>query len=48
MTLEDRLKQNIGQLVFQVLHLQTENELLRKTLKEKEAEIKELEKKANV
>lgn len=34
MTMEDRIKQNIGQLVFQVLHLQTENELLRQALEE--------------
>jgi hypothetical protein len=42
--MEDKLKEIIGQFVFQIAALQKQNEELRASLKEKEIELSELHK----
>lgn len=45
MTLEDRIRQNLGTLALNLMQLQAENELLRKALEETQAELKSLKEK---
>lgn len=44
-TLEDRIRQGLGTLALNLMQVQSENELLRKTLEEAQAELKAIKEK---